>query len=122
MNTKLTEHRGLAWSLIDAKPVVEYFEEIDAELVFWNGYVLTKNIALNLIVEPFGVYATPQMNASMISEYELLYRTGFFDEPWDDFFYSRYPQVITYLRKILGQHIIKLTKDKKITEILKWFE
>ena len=112
----------LSWSQLDAKPVCLYVKEYDETLVAWNGILMNKVVALNMAIEQFEKYPTPKMKKEMFKVYKQLYMTGFFGEQkWDSFFESTSDNLFTYLRNVNKDHISKLVKDKKISEVLGWF-
>lgn len=125
MTTKHSEdiEKILAWSQLSASPVLLYVERYDDTLVAWNGILMNKVVALNFAIEAFGKYPTPKMKTAMFNEYKRLYMTGFFgDQNWDSFFNSgTADNFFMYLRKVNQEHLVKITKGKKITEILSWF-
>jgi len=124
MTTKHEEdiQKILSWSQLDPKPVLLYVKEYDDTLVAWNGVLMTKVVALNMTIEQFGKYPTPKMKKEMFKTYKQLYMTGFFGEQnWDSFFEGTADNLFMYIRSLNKEHLIKLTKDKKITEVLGWF-
>jgi len=113
----------LSWSQLDPKPVLLYVKEYDNTLVAWNGVLMTKVVALNLAIEQFGKYPTPKMKNEMFKTYKQLYITGFFGEQnWDSFFEGSADNLFLYVRKLNKEHLMKLVKGKKITEVLGWFK
>jgi len=113
----------LSWSQLDPKPVLLYIKEYDNTLVAWNGVLMTKVVALNLAIEQFGKYPTPKMKNEMFKTYKQLYITGFFGEQnWDSFFEGSADNLFLYVRKLNKEHLMKLVKGKKITEVLGWFK
>ena len=50
-----------SWSMLDPKPVLLYLSNLDEYIVYWNGKVMPHAMALNMALETYGIYATPEM-------------------------------------------------------------
>ena len=125
MTTKHEEDiaKIISWSLLDPKPVLLYVKEYDNTLVAWNGVLMTKVVALNMAIEEFGKWPTPKMKQEMFKTYKQLYITGFFGkQDWDSFFGVSADNLFSYLRKLNKAHLTKVSKGKKISEVLGWFK
>jgi len=114
--------KAMAWSKLSANPVCIYLEKYDDTLVVWNGVLMTKLLALNLAIEIYGKYPSPTVKAGIFKSYEQLYITGFFGKQnWDSFFENPADGFFGYMRTLNNAHLQKVTKGKKISEVLLWF-
>lgn len=115
--TMRSEH---SWSLLDPKPVLLYLPQHDDYIVYWNGVVMPHSMALCMAMEVIGIWATPEMKTVMEKNYERLYYAGAFNtRAWDSRVASG--PVYSYLKRCMGEHIIKTVEGKEPKEILGWF-
>ena len=111
-----------SWSLIDPKPVLLYLPNLDEYIVYWNGIATTHLMALNLTMEYYGVFPTPEMKSSMEKNFERIYYSNGFDTRAWDLKVAESP-IYPYIKRILGPHVKEITADKEkdISEVLGWF-
>jgi hypothetical protein len=112
-----------SWSLLDPKPVLLHLSNLDEYVVYWNGVAMTHSMALNMAVESFGIYATPEMKTAMETEYQrIYYANGFATRAWDLKVASS--PVYPYLKRIMRDHLVKTIQENKkpIAEVLGWFD
>lgn len=111
-----------SWSLLDPKPVLLYLSHIDEYIVYWNGIALTHTMALNLSLEHFGIYSTPEMKTAMENDYRKIYYAGGFNTRAWDWKVSESP-IYPYVKRLLKEHTEKLIDDQNrdISEVLGWF-
>jgi hypothetical protein len=110
------------WSLINPRPVLVYLKEHDNYIVYWNGVVMTRSMALCIAATSFGIYATPEMKAAMQREYNKLYYAGAFGRhDWDKIVSSQ--ETYMYLKRITTKHLTRLLNNNSFSklEILQWF-
>lgn len=112
-----------SWSLLDPKPVLLYLATSDEYICYWNGIALTHTMALNIALEPFGIYATPEMKTSMEKDYRKIYYAGGFETRAWDLKVAESP-VYPYVKRLLAEHIKKVIIEQKrdIAEVLGWFD
>lgn len=118
--TMRSEH---SWSLIDPKPVLLYLPSVDDYIVYWNGIATTHLIAMNVAMEQFGIFPTPEMKTSMEQNYRKIYYTnGFATRAWD--LKVAESPVYAYTKRILGDHLKSLILESKrdISEVIGWFD
>ena len=111
-----------SWSLIDPKPVLLYLPNLDEYIVYWNGKVMPHAMALNIALETYGIYATPEMKTAMEQNYQrIYYANGFATRAWDRKVADSplYP----YLKRVMKDHLENLLGESKrdISEVLGWF-
>ncbi len=112
-----------SWSLLDPKPVLLYLSNLDDYIVYWNGIATTHSMALNLAMEHYGIYPTPEMKTAMEQNYSrIYYANGFNTRAWD-LKVSGSP-IYPYIKRILGSHTKDLIVEQKrdISEVLGWFD
>lgn len=112
-----------SWSLLDPKPVLLYLNNCDEYIVYWNGIAMTHAMALNMAVEFYGIYATPEMKSALEKEYRrIYYANGFGTRAWDNKVVSS--PIYPYLKRLMVEHLNKVIKDqgKEISEVLGWFD
>ena len=112
-----------SWSLLDPKPVLLYIPNSDEYICYWNGIAMTHTMALNMALEQFGVYATPEMKTSMEKDYRKIYYANGFDTRAWDFKVSESP-IYPYVKRLMMEHL-KTTiteKHRPISEVLGWFD
>jgi cobalamin biosynthesis Co2+ chelatase CbiK len=112
-----------SWSLLDPKPVLLYLQNVDEYIVYWNGIAMIHTMALNMALEQFGVYATPEMKTSMEQDYrKVYYANGFETRKWD-FKVSESP-IYPYVKRLMMEHLKTniAEKNKPISEVLGWFD
>ena len=84
---------------------------------------MTHTMALNMALEQFGVYATPEMKTSMEKDYRKIYYANGFDTRAWDFKVSESP-IYPYVKRLMMEHL-KTTiteKHRPISEVLGWFD
>lgn len=113
----------LSWSVLDPKPVLLYVKNSDEYICYWNGISMTHTMAMNMALEPFGIFATPEMKTAMEKEYRRIYYAGDFDTRAWDFKVSESP-IYPYVRRLMAEHIKKVITEQKrpIAEVLGWFD
>ncbi len=112
-----------SWSLVDPRPVAVYLVNVDDYLVYWNGKVMPHLMAMNMVMEYFGMYPTPEMKTAMEKNYErIYYSNGFATRAWDRRVQSG--PIYPYLKRIMEPHLKSLITDKAktISEVLSWFD
>ena len=111
-----------SWSLLDPKPVLLFVEQSNEYICYWNGIVMTHTMALNIALEPFGIFATPEMKTAMEQDYRRIYYAGGFNTRAWDFKVSESP-VYPYVKRLMAEHIKKVVVEQKrdISEVLGWF-
>jgi len=111
-----------SWSLLDPKPVLLYLSHVDEYIVYWNGIALTHTMALNLSLEHFGIYSTPEMKTAMENDYRKIYYAGGFNTRAWDWKVSESP-IYPYVKRLLKEHTEKLIdeQNRDISEVLGWF-
>lgn len=110
-----------SWSLIDPKPVLLYLQKHDEYIVYWNSVVMPHSMALCMAMEKLGIYATPEMKRAMEQTYERLYYGGAFEtRAWDQRVESG--PVYPYLKRIMQEHLRKVTENREKKELLGWFD
>lgn len=112
-----------SWSLLDPRPVLVYLTHLDEYIVYWNGIATTHTMALNMALEPFGIYPTPEMKTAMEKDYQkIYYANGFQTRAWDLKVASS--PIYPYAKRMLNEHIGKVIgeQDRDISEVLGWFE
>jgi len=80
-------------------------------------------MAMNLALEHFGVYATPEMKTAMEQNYQkIYYANGFKTRAWDLKVASS--PIYPYAKRLLAEHTKKLISDqnREISEVLGWFD
>lgn len=112
-----------SWSLLDPKPVLLYLPNLDEYIVYWNGIATTHSMALNLAMEQYGIFPTPEMKSSMEQNYSKIYYANGFDTRAWDLKVAESP-IYPYIKRILSKHVKDLTvdKQKEISEVLNWFD
>jgi hypothetical protein len=113
----------LSWSVLDPKPVLLYIRNSDEYICYWNGIAMTHTMAMNMALEPFGIFATPEMKTSMEQDYRRIYYAGGFDTRAWDFKVSESP-IYPYVKRLMAEHIKKTIAEQKrpIAEVLGWFD
>ena len=113
----------LSWSLLDPKPVLLYIPNNDEYICYWNGIAMTHTMALNMALEPFGIFATPEMKTAMENDYRRIYYSNGFDTRAWDFKVSGSP-IYPYVKRLMAEHIKKniIEKPRDIAEVLGWFD
>lgn len=112
-----------SWSLIDPKPVILYLSNLDEYIVYWNGIATTHSIAMNVAMEYYGMYPTPEMKSSMEQSYrKIYYSNGFGTRAWD-LKVSESP-IYPYIKRILKDHLDQVidNSNKDISDVLGWFD
>jgi len=111
-----------SWSQLDPKPVLLYLSHVDEYIVYWNGIALTHTMALNLSLEHFGIYSTPEMKTAMENDYRKIYYAGGFNTRAWDWKVSESP-IYPYVKRLLKDHTEKLIdeQNRDISEVLGWF-
>jgi len=121
---EITKMRSeLSWSVLDPKPVLLYIRNSDEYICYWNGIAMTHTMAMNMALEPFGIFATPEMKTSMEQDYRRIYYAGGFDTRAWDFKVSESP-IYPYVKRLMAEHIKKTIAEQKrpIAEVLGWFD
>ncbi len=112
-----------SWSLLDPKPVLLYLSHLDEYIVYWNGIATTHSMALNLAMEYFGMYPTPEMKTAMEQNYsKIYYANGFDTRAWDLKVASS--PIYPYVKRLMTDHCKKLIEEqgRDISEVLGWFD
>lgn len=112
-----------SWSLLDPKPVMLYLPNLDEYIVYWNGIATTHLMAMNLAMEQYGVYPTPEMKTAMEDNYRRIYYANGFDTRAWDLKVAESP-IYPYMKRILKEHVNNLIAESKkdIEEVLGWFD
>ncbi len=111
-----------SWSLIDPKPVLLYLSNVDEYIVYWNGMVMPHTMAMNIALEYYGIYATPEMKTAMEQNYKkIYYANGFKTRAWD--LRVAEAPLYPYMKRILKDHLDKMIGEagRDISEVLGWF-
>jgi hypothetical protein len=111
-----------SWSLIDPRPVLLYLPNLDEYIVYWNGIATTHTMAMNIAMEYFGIYPTPEMKTAMERNYQTVYYSnGFGTRAWDLKVCDS--PIYPYTKRMLKNHCDAQISDKKleINEVLDWF-
>ena len=111
-----------SWSLIDPKPVLLYLTNLDEYIVYWNGIATTHLMAMNIAMEQYGIYPTPEMKTAMEQNYsKIYYANGFATRAWDSKVASS--PIYPYAKRLLAEHCKTLIDDqaRDISEVLGWF-
>ena len=117
----MNSHSEMAWSVVDPRPVLKYISSIDDYVVFWKGTVMPHSIALNLALEPAGIYPTPAMKAAMADTYRRFFYSGALgSRQWEDVAVKGL--VYGRMRQALESHIRQLHEQHETQEILGWFD
>jgi len=112
-----------SWSLLDPKPVLLYLAHLDEYIVYWNGIATTHSMALNLAMEYFGIYPTPEMKTALEQNYsKIYYANGFDTRAWDLKVASS--PIYPYVKRLMTDHCKKLIEEqgRDISEVLGWFD
>ena len=112
-----------SWSLLDPKPVLLYLPKLDEYICYWNGVATTHLMAMNMAMEHFGIYSTPEMKTAMEQNYQRIYYAGgFATRAWDLKVASS--PIYPYVKRILAEHTKKVIADqnREIAEVLGWFD
>ncbi len=112
-----------SWSLLDPKPVMLYLSNLDEYIVYWNGIATTHLMALNLAMEYYGVFPTPEMKSAMEQNYSKIYYANGFDTRAWDLKVSSSP-IYPYVKRLLAEHCKKLIDEsgRDISDVLGWFD
>ena len=112
-----------SWSLLDPKPVLLFVEQSNEYICYWNGIAMTHTMALNMSLEPFGIFATPEMKTAMEQDYRRVYYANGFDTRAWDYKVNESP-VYPYVKRLMAEHIKKVVVEQKrdISEVLGWFD
>ena len=112
-----------SWSLLDPKPVILYLSNLDEYIVYWNGIATTHLMALNLAMEYYGIFPTPEMKSAMEQNYSKIYYANGFDTRAWDLKVSSSP-IYPYVKRLLAEHCKKVIDEsgRDITEVLGWFD
>lgn len=109
-----------SWSLIDPRPVLRFVPECDDYIVYWNGVVMPHLMALNIMMERFGVFPSPEMKVMLMRNYRKLYYAGAFGtRAWDDL--AMNGSMYNYLNRLMYEHIKTLIEGRTEAEMLGWF-
>ncbi len=112
-----------SWSLLDPRPVLLYLPNLDEYIVYWNGIATTHLMAMNLALEHFGIFPTPEMKTAMEQNYnKIYYANGFDTRAWDLKVASS--PIYPYIKRIMAQHTKNLIveQNKTINDVLDWFD
>ena len=108
------------WSLLDPKPVLCYLKEHDDYLVYWNGIVMTHSQALNMAMEFFGMFPTPEMKTAMQENYARLYYAGAMGtRAWDTMVNEG--EIYSRQKKWMRDHLVAHVKNATAKDVLSWF-
>ncbi len=112
-----------SWSLLDPKPVLLHLSQLDEYICYWNGIAMTHTMAMNMSLEYFGIYATPEMKTQMEKEYRKIYYANGFDTRKWDFKVSESP-IYPYVKRLMLEHMNKTIKEanRDVSEVLSWFD
>ncbi len=111
-----------SWSLIDPKPVLLYLSNVDEYIVYWNGMVMPHTMAMNIALEYYGIYATPEMKTAMEQNYKkIYYSNGFGTRAWD--LRVAESPLYPYIKRIMKDHLDRTIGEggREISEVLGWF-
>lgn len=111
-----------SWSLLEPRPVLLYLPKLDEYICYWNGIATTHLMAMNIALEHFGIYPTPEMKTALEQNYRKIYYAGGFDTRAWDLKVAESP-IYPYTKRILADHGKKLIfeQNKTIDEVLSWF-
>ncbi len=112
-----------SWSLLDPKPVMLYLSNLDEYIVYWNGIATTHLMALNLAMEYYGIFPTPEMKSAMEQNYSrIYYANGFDTRAWDRMVCDS--PIYPYTKRLLADHCKALIDEqgRDISEVLGWFD
>jgi cobalamin biosynthesis Co2+ chelatase CbiK len=110
-----------SWSLLDPKPLLLYLHHVDDYIVYWNGIVMTHSMALCVAMEFVGIYPTPEMKSALESNYrKIYYANGFQTRAWDQ--KVEHSPVYPYIKRIMHDHVKKVTENRNPQDILGWFD
>lgn len=112
-----------SWSLLDPRPVLLYLPNLDEYIVYWNGIATTHLMAMNLALEHFGIFPTPEMKTAMEQNYNKIYYSNGFDTRAWDLKVASSP-IYPYIKRIMAQHTKNLIveQNKTINDVLDWFD
>ena len=112
-----------SWSLLDPRPVLLYLPNLDEYIVYWNGIATTHPMAMNLALEHFGIFPTPEMKTAMEQNYSKIYYANGFDTRAWDLKVAGSP-IYPYVKRILAEHTKKIISEqgRTIDEVLDWFD
>lgn len=112
-----------SWSLLDPRPVLLYLPNLDEYIVYWNGIATTHSMAMNLSLEHFGIFPTPEMKTAMEQNYSKIYYANGFDTRAWDLKVADSP-IYPYVKRILAEQTKKVISEqgKTISEVLDWFD
>ena len=112
-----------SWSLLDPKPVLLYVDHSDEYICYWNGIAMTHIMAMNMALEFYGIYPTPEMKTAMEKEYRRIYYANGFDTRAWDFKVSESP-VYPYVKRLMLDHLKKVIQEpeRDVAEVLGWFD
>lgn len=111
----------VSWSLLNPRPIVVYVKEHDEHLVYWNGYVMTHAHALQIMLIPYGIYASPRVKSSITKRFKQLYTAGLFGEVvWDKFVHNvgYYGYVVNKIEK----HVRAITNSVDVYDAVRWLD
>jgi len=107
-----------SWSLLSPAPINVYLSRYDEYVTFINGIVLTHRHATQLILEPYGIYASPEVKRHIEKGFKNLYSSGALgDEQWDLMVYKT--DYYLFVRRSIRLHLQKLVEDMHINDALK---
>lgn len=111
-----------SWSLLDPRPVLLYLPNLDEYIVYWNGIATTHLMAMNISLEYFGIFPTPEMKTAMEQNYSKIYYANGFDTRAWDLKVAESP-IYPYTKRLLKDHLSKIIEEqgKDIAEVLDWF-
>lgn len=111
----------MSWSLINPRPIVVYVKKHDEHLVYWNGYVMTHAHALQIMLMPYGIYASPKVKSAITKRFKQLYTAGLFgDVAWDRVVHSN--EYYKYVVDKVETHVREITKGVDIYDAVKWLD
>jgi hypothetical protein len=107
-----------AISMLSPLPIIVHLKKYDENIVYWNGVVLLHSHALQLMLVPYGIYASPEIRRVTQERFARLYATGVFgDVDWLKAVHLKdyYMQVNYYL----NEHIRTVTSNRTLYEAAK---
>ena len=108
-------------SLLDSKPQFVYDGRSDVVLCAWRGVLMTRNQALALTMENYGIWPTPMQKQRLHEEYSRAFYSGAFGQAnWQRTVESG--NALDYLRRLLSEEATKGVQERyTAAQALLWF-